>query len=117
MSTIRQWWEEDKANIQYFYNNLMEQYGTAPFYCEPWISREIIQQHLNSPAMWAVFLLQDIMAMDEKIRRENPLEERINIPSNPDHNWNYRMHLTIEDLLKETQFIKNIHRMVRQGGR
>ena len=69
MSTLREWWEEDKSGIQSFYNNFLGQHGTAPYYCEPWISREIIAQHMYSPAMWAVFLLQDLMAMDDHIRR------------------------------------------------
>ncbi|WP_457831896.1 4-alpha-glucanotransferase, partial [Staphylococcus aureus] len=31
MSTIRGWWEEDKAKIQRFYNNELGQWGDAPF--------------------------------------------------------------------------------------
>ena len=117
MSSIREWWEDDKENIQYFYNYLMGQHGTAPFYCEPWISKEIIQQHLNSPAMWSVFLLQDLMAIDESIRRENPMEERINVPANPNHNWDYRMHITLDQLLKQKQFAQELKNMIRQSGR
>ncbi len=117
MSTIREWWEEDKEGIQYFYNHLMGQQGIAPFYCEPWISREIVVQHLNSPAMWAVFLLQDLMAMDDQVRRENPAEERINVPANPNHNWDYRMHITLESLLNEAGFLQNLKSIVRQSGR
>ena len=117
MSTIRQWWEEDREDTQYFYNNLMAREGTAPFYCEPWLCKEIITQHLSSPAMWAVFLIQDLMAMDEQVRRENPAEERINVPSNPNHNWNYRMHITLEDLLATTSFIQNLKTIIRQSGR
>ncbi|MEP7163762.1 MAG: 4-alpha-glucanotransferase [Ferruginibacter sp.] len=117
MSTIREWWEEDKESIQYFYNHLMEREGTAPFYCEPWLCREIILQHLNSPAMWSVFLLQDLVAIDDVVRRENPAEERINVPSNPNHNWNYRMHTTLEELLKATSFIQNLKDIIRQSGR
>jgi 4-alpha-glucanotransferase len=117
MSTIRQWWEEDKESTQYFYNHLMEQQGAPPFYCEPWICKEIIRQHLESPAMWAVFLLQDVLAMNDKIRRENPGEERINVPANPDHNWDYRMHITLETLLKETLFNDSIKAMIKQSRR
>jgi len=117
MSTIRQWWEEEKDNIQYFYNNLLGQHGTAPFYCEPWICKEIISQHLYSPAMWAVFLIQDLMAMNADIRREDPAEERINVPANPDHNWDYRMHITLEELLKHTAFVGELKTVIKQSGR
>ncbi|CAN5862083.1 4-alpha-glucanotransferase [soil metagenome] len=117
MSTIREWWEEEKENIQYFYNNLLGQQGTAPFYCEPWICKDIISQHLYSPAMWAVFLIQDIMAMDAGIRRENPAEERINVPANPDHNWDYRMHVTLEQLLEQQSLTKDLKALIKQSGR
>ena len=117
MSTIRQWWEEEKDNIQYFYKNLMEQQGNAPFYCEPWICKKIISQHLYSPAMWAVFLVQDLMAMDDTIRRENPAEERINVPADPNHSWDYRMHITLESLLENIPFIHEFKALVKQSGR
>jgi len=117
MSTLREWWEEDKNGIQSFYNHFLGQQGTAPYYCEPWISREIIAQHMHSPAMWAVFLLQDLMAMDDHIRRENPADERINIPANPNHYWNYRMHITLEHLLEQETFSESLMKMVKDTGR
>jgi 4-alpha-glucanotransferase len=117
MSTLREWWEENREETQYFFTHLMGQYGTPPFYCEPWVSREIILQHLQSPAMWAVFLIQDLMATDENIRRENPFEERINVPSDTDHVWNYRMHICLEDIIENPAFAKGIKSMVRQSGR
>ncbi|MEO6489102.1 MAG: 4-alpha-glucanotransferase [Ferruginibacter sp.] len=117
MSTIRQWWENDKENIQYFYNYLIGQQGMAPFYCEPWICKEIIKQHLESPAMWSIFLLQDILAMDNEIRREDPSSERINIPSDPDHSWDYRMHITLEDLIKHKPLSQELKQLIKQSGR
>ena len=117
MSTIRAWWEEDAATTKRFYNNLMGHGGDAPVYCEPWISKEIILQHLYSPAMWSVFQLQDLMGMNAAIRRENPRQERINNPSQPEHYWNYRMHINLEDLVKETAFNEELHGYVKESGR
>lgn len=116
-STIRQWWEEDKDGIQYFFNHILGQYGMAPYYCEPWVAVEIIKQHLNSPAMWAVFLMQDLLAMDEKLRIENPNEERINIPADPNHNWNYRMHISLEELKEADGFNTLIQHLIKNSGR
>ena len=42
--------------------------------------------------------------MSETLRRENPLEERINNPANPKNYWQYRMHISLEDLLKQKEF-------------
>ncbi|RYY71161.1 MAG: 4-alpha-glucanotransferase [Chitinophagaceae bacterium] len=117
MATIREWWEEDKATIQKFYNNQLQHNGDAPFYAEPWICRDIVKQHLQSPAMWAVFLLQDLLAMDENIRKEDPRAERINNPADPDHYWNYRMHITLEQLAEQSGFIVTLKHMVTDSGR
>jgi 4-alpha-glucanotransferase len=117
MSTIRAWWEEDAVKTKRFYNDLMGHTGEPPFYCEPWISKEIILQHLYSPAMWSVFQLQDLLGMNADIRRKDPKEERINNPSDPEHYWNYRMHINLEDLLKETAFNEELKASVEASGR
>jgi 4-alpha-glucanotransferase len=117
MSTIRGWWEEDRSKTQRFYNYMLGHYGEAPYFCEPWINKEIILQNLYSPAMWSIFLLQDLIGINGNIRRENPHEERINIPSDPNHYWGYRMHLNLEDLLKENEFNDEIKKYVMESGR
>jgi 4-alpha-glucanotransferase len=55
--------------------------------------------------------------MDENIRRENPNDERINIPANPKHYWKYRMHLMLEDLIKEKSFNEQLREMLKSSGR
>lgn len=117
MSTIRGWWEEDRAGIQRFYNHQLGQWGDAPLYCEAWISRAIVLQHLYSPAMWSVFQLQDILGISESLRRENPNDERINIPANPKHYWQYRMHLTLEALLQASAFNEELKGFIIASGR
>ncbi|MBO9619532.1 MAG: 4-alpha-glucanotransferase [Niabella sp.] len=117
MSTIRGWWEEDRAITQNFYTNALRLQGDAPVYCEDWINREIVKQHLSSPAMWSIFQLQDLLGMDEQIRREHPAEERINIPANPQHYWRYRMHLPLSALLDNTSFNTLLKKMVDESGR
>jgi 4-alpha-glucanotransferase len=117
MSTIRAWWEEDPAKTQRFYNNMLGHYGTAPFFCEPSLNKEIIIQHLYSPAMWRIFQFQDIMGISESLRRENPNEERINIPAVPKHYWRYRMHISLEQLLKEKNFNEELKEYVKASGR
>lgn len=117
MSTIRGWWQEDRQQTQRFYNYMLGQYGEAPLICEGWIDKRIILQHLYSPAMWSIFQLSDLLGMDESIRRENPDEERINIPADPHHYWHYRMHLNLEDLLKEDNFNNDLKKNITESGR
>ncbi|MCW3114715.1 MAG: 4-alpha-glucanotransferase [Segetibacter sp.] len=117
MSTIRGWWEEDRAATQRFFNSQLGQWGTAPYFCEPWINRIILLQHLYSPAMWSIFQLQDLLGMSATLRRENPNEERINIPANPKHYWRYRMHIPLEQLVNEDEFISELKLHVVKSGR
>ena len=117
MSTIRGWWEEDPSRTQRFYNVIMGHSGQAPHFCEPWISREMILQHLYSPAMWAIFPIQDLVAMDENLRLENPFSEQINEPSNPKHYWRFRFHLYMEELLNAKDFNMMLADMVILTGR
>ncbi len=117
MSTIRAWWEEDRFKTKQFFNHLMGQKGEPPIYCEPWINKEIILQHLYSPAMWSVFQLQDLMGIDPTIRREDPNAERINNPAESEHYWNYRMHINLEDLLKEDNFNEELKKSIAESGR
>jgi 4-alpha-glucanotransferase len=117
MSTLRGWWEENREKTQRFYNNILGHYGAAPGFCEPWINKEILIQHLYSPAMWSIFQLQDILGINGELRRENPHEERINQPADPKHFWCYRMHLTLEDLIKEKAFTEELKSYVEASGR
>jgi len=117
MSTLRGWWEEDAAKTNRYYHTMLGHSGTAPQYCEPWINKEIVVQHLYSPAIWSVFQLQDLLGMSNTLRRENPNDERINLPSNPDHFWKYRMHISLEELLKETDFNQELRKSIEASGR
>jgi 4-alpha-glucanotransferase len=117
MSTIRGWWEEDRPLTQHFFNQELGQWGTAPFYCEPWINQLIVKQHLYSPAIWSIFQLQDLLGMDKELRRENPSEERINIPADSKHYWCYRMHLTLENLLAQKGFNSELKMSIAEAGR
>jgi 4-alpha-glucanotransferase len=117
MSTVRGWWEENRERTQHFYNNILGQWGDAPYFCEAWVNRAVILQHLYSPAMWSIFQIQDIMGMSDTLRRENPHEERINDPANPRNYWRYRMHITLEELIKQEEFNSEFKDYVQNSGR
>lgn len=117
MSTIRAWWEEDRGVTQRFYNQQLGHWGEAPYFCEWWICRDILVQHLYSPAMWAIFQMQDLLSISDKLRRENPHDERINVPSNSKFSWRYRLHINLEDLLEEDEYNEELKNHIRQAGR
>jgi len=117
MSTLREWWLEDKGGSQQFYNNQLWQHGAAPEEANTHIVRSIVLQHLASPAMWSVFQLQDLFAIHDNMRIQNPYEERINIPGDSKHYWRFRMHLPIEELIKNDNFNKDLQYCITSSGR
>ena len=117
MNPIRAWWEEDVALTQRFYNRALGMQGPAPATCETWIAERIIEQHIESNAMLIILPWQDWMALDSSLCLEHPFAERINVPSNPRNFWCYRMHMTLEQLLKEDQFNHKIKEMIEKSGR
>jgi 4-alpha-glucanotransferase len=108
---LRAWWEEDREVTQKFYNDQMGWWGDAPQVMTPEIADFIVKQHMYSPAMWVILPLQDWLAVDGEVRLPDANAERINVPANPRHFWNYRMHITIEDLLKKDAFNEHIRRL------
>ena len=117
MGGIRQWWEENREKTQHFFNNTLHAGGEAPYYAEPWVCDKIVSLHLMSPAMLCVLPLQDWLSIDGKLRRENPLEEQINVPANPRHYWRYRMHLTIEQLIAAEDYNRLLRDKILASGR
>ena len=117
MEGIRQWWELDRGKTQRFYNQMLGQNGEAPYYAEPWVCDIILSQHMESPAMLAILPWQDWMSFDGRLRRENPEDERINVPSISRYYWRYRMHISVEKLLQEKAFNTIIKDKIIRSGR
>lgn len=117
LSNIRAWWTENREQTQRYYSSVLQGIGQAPETAEPWICAKIIKDHLCSPAMLTILPLQDWLSIDENLRYSNPLQERINVPSNPDNYWHYRMHLTLEELLDADNFNTRIVQMIKKYDR
>ncbi len=117
MPPIRAWWEEDRTLSQRFYNEALGERGGAPWFCEPWICRRILEQNLAAPSMLAIIPLQDWLAIDGALRYPDPAKERINIPAIPRYYWRYRMHLTLEELLQADNFNAALRELIEKSGR
>lgn len=117
MPTLREWWEENPKNRQEYFNNQLGIEGKAPKSLQPNIAKKIIERHLNSPSMLTIIPFQDWMAISPELRRENPKEERINTPENPNNYWNYRMHITIESLIQSSSYKQMLKEMINSSGR
>lgn len=110
-STLRAWWEEDREMSGLFYRNMLHEDGNPPYFCEPWLCEKIIAAHTGGSSMLTILPIQDWMSIDGDLRAENPQEERINVPSNHKHYWRYRMHITVEQLLKRDGFNGKISKL------
>ena len=117
MSTIREWWLENKSATQRFYNEQLWQHGSAPDNATPQIVKAIVLQHLSSPAMWSVFQLQDLFAMNESMRINNPYDERINIPGDAKHYWRFRIHKPLEEIVNDDIFNEDLKYCIKSSGR
>ena len=117
MSTLREWWIENKNATQVFYNEQLCQHGYAPEGATTAVVKSILLQHLSSPAMWTVFQLQDIFAMYEHLRISCPYNERINIPGDANHYWRFRIHKNIEDLIGDESLNNDLNYCITSTGR
>lgn len=117
MSPIRLWWKENKETTQRYYNEVLWKQGVAPDECSSDLCWQILTNHLNAPSMLTILPLQDWLSIDDNLKRPNPEEERINVPANPEHYWRYRMHLTIEELIKSTEYNAKVKEMIKSSAR
>lgn len=117
MSTLRGWWEEDAQQTQNYFSHVMGQYYDAPATATPGICEEIVNRHLAGNSILCILSWQDWMSIDGELRYPNAQDERINVPANPRHYWRWRMHLTLEELMKAEGLNEKIKALVTQNGR
>ena len=72
--------------------------GPAPKQCTPAVLEHILQQHMDSPSLLAIFPLQDLLPLSTQLPDCPPRQQQINDPTNPQHYWRYRLHVTLEEI-------------------
>jgi 4-alpha-glucanotransferase len=116
MPTLRGWWRENMHVSGQFAWKML---GVAfpPTDLPGDLAARIVEQHLHSPAMWAIFPLQDLLGMDEQLRNADVDIERINVPAIMPFYWRYRMHLGLDGLAKAGGFNARLREMIGNSGR
>lgn len=117
MSTLRGWWEEDHSVTEAFFYRELGHWGELPEHAPGWLCEEVVRRHLYSPSMLCILTWQDWTAMDESLRNPDVEIERINVPANPKHYWRWRMHLTLEELMKQDAFNDKVRSLIAESGR
>ena len=116
MTNLRGWWREDsRATDQFAWQMLGESFPQMEL--SPELATRIIRQHLQSPAMWAIFPLQDLLAIEADLRHPDPDAERINVPATQHHKWRYRMHLDLAELAAADGFNGKMLQLLTVTGR
>lgn len=117
MSPLRSWWKEDLEKTQRYYHSILKKEGAAPEECTGEIATQILANHLYSPSMLTIIPLQDWLATDDELKRTDADAERINVPAITNYYWRYRMHLTLEELLRAEDLNQRITSLIKQSGR
>ena len=117
MAPLRLWWQEQPERRQRYYVTMLQKEGRAPEQLPAHLAEEIIARHLYCPSMFCILALQDWLAMDGELRSKHPREERINVPSDPFNRWQWRMHLTLEELAGAERFNQKLKTMITRSKR
>jgi 4-alpha-glucanotransferase len=62
------------------------------------VLEHILQQHMDSPSLLAIFPLQDLLPLSHRLPDVAAQKQQVNDPTNPQHYWRYRLHVTLEDV-------------------
>ena len=117
MSPFRLWWKESAEQTQAYWHEVLGREGDAPEEAPADACEQMVSQHLASPSMLCLIALQDYLAMDTKLRHPHPEAEQINNPADPHHYWQYRMHITLEQLCNATPFNEKLRALIKRSGR
>ena len=116
-TNFRAWYLEDEDRRDRYCAQFGLPAGDAPGQCSPDTVRAVVRQHLNSPSMLAIFSIQDIIGMSRTLPQRDPDQETINVPSNPEHYWRYRMHVSVADLVGDQELTSALRALIQGSGR
>lgn len=112
MPPLRLWWKQYPELAQEYYNNILHKEGKI----SPDLSSEdcekIICSHLNSPSILCLLSFQDWTSIDDDMRYKCLEKEQINVPSNPNQYWQYRMHISLDALITNSAFNEKILNLI-----
>lgn len=114
MPPFRLWWKEEPEKRKAFWHEVLQHDGEAPEEASAEICEDIVARHIHCPSMLCMLALQDYLAMSPSLRSKQPEKEQINVPANPNQYWQYRMHLTIEELIQATSFNEKLISLIQR---
>jgi 4-alpha-glucanotransferase len=117
MSTAAGWWEEDQGRRNHFWNEVCQRQGEAPHKYTPEVAMMLFKQHLWAPSCFAIFPIQDILALEDSLANQNARSDQINWPPNPQHYWRWRCKASMDEISRCNSLNDKIRALVNECGR
>jgi 4-alpha-glucanotransferase len=116
-SSIREWWETEadrELTWRFASISLARELGPCPDRLSPDHVMVILELIARARSRFAVYPIQDILAMSERLRPSDPKQERINVPGTVGiGNWSYRIPATIDEILGEKKLAMKVRGLVK----
>jgi 4-alpha-glucanotransferase len=116
-SSLRGWWEDeaDRAGTWTFAAACLgRDIGPCPGKLGPAEAEVLLELVARSNSLFAVYPIQDIIALSAAHRPADPRGERINVPGTiGEGNWRYRMPASIEDLAADKALAARAKRLAK----
>jgi 4-alpha-glucanotransferase len=115
-STFRGWWSED-ADRHAFWDALGLD-GPVPQELTPDAALTVYTALSRVASAILLFQIQDLFDLDERVRRERAVDDRVNVPGTVSHtNWTYRWPITVDELKQTDAMNERIDRIVAARNR
>ena len=114
---LRAWWEGDGGRRERFWAGLLGGKGDAPALCTPAVADAVVRAHAASPAMLAIFAIQDLLALSPFGAARPAAEEVVNDPTVRKHYWRYRCQVGVEELRADVSLTDAVRNLMVEGGR
>jgi 4-alpha-glucanotransferase len=116
-SSLREWWEAETDRDwtwRFAAQALGRDLGLCPDKLDGDQVEILLELIARSASRFAVYPIQDLLAMSEKLRPLDPRSERINVPGTVGSgNWSYRIPSSIDEILAEKKLATKVHALVK----
>ena len=120
-SSLRGWWESEAdrdATWRMAAEGLGRDLGPCPERLGPDGAQALLELVASSASRLAVYPIQDLLAMSDSLRPEDPASERVNVPGTVgEGNWSYRMPASLASVFGEKKLSSRVRAVAKARSR
>lgn len=105
--------DNDCLSEGYFFLSPNNAPQIPPEFLEPWVQEVVISKYLSCRSMWCTFMLQDLVSMFDRYRRQYPNDECVHRPDQG-IKWQHRYPFKLEEILNDGEFIGKLRYLLDQ---